>query len=850
MKPSFALNLSHDGIGLLHRAAAGWVPVGAVALNDPALGPGLTQLRKAAQGMSSQGLTTKLVIPNSQILYLQIEAPGPSAAQRRRQIATALEGRTPYDVADLVFDWSGTGAVVQVAVVARETLTEAEAFAEQHRFNPLCFVAIPEPGTFAAEPWFGLTTSAPRYLPEGGRLDRDQDPIQIIAPPDAAEPDPVPEVEATPEPAPLSPETVAAPPEAVAEPQHDAAAADVARPEPTPEENPAAEAPGTEPSQPLPADTPEPVAPATAPAAPSGAPRLGPVGGAVNSGKTKAALPKLGAAAPADAGAARGPKPIMARPIGPGAGITAPGLALPDLPPAPPEPAAPPARAALGAAAKGTAALGGAAGKALARGLMQRVNIKHRGTTTPAAVPAHAHATEPKSAAEPERTVFGRLPQPVPRGRARLGLVLTGALVLFLGAVALWSSLLETDEVARPLAPAIPAPIAQPLPTAPQPTVAVVPQSPAPAQVEMAEAAPSPAVPPSPAPEAAPEPRPLAQAPAAAQPMPFTPLAPPTQDMLLAALAPVVAPDTSPLPASPVPLPGTTPPTAEGVETAAGVMLFAGRPPVVTGPRPTAVSAAAVAAATAATLPYADPALARFRPKPRPEGLAPAASPAPAPTPIPAPVEPTPPADATTLQLDRPALAPPAGMARPRTRPQSVVETARAQAAAAAAVQAELDAASRLAVERSLRPMTRPQDFSGAVERALAAAAASAPPPPAAEPAPTPEPSRTAKAPEPPVEDEIDEPEPTSAAPSIPTSASVARQATLTRAIDLGKINLIGLYGSSSDRRALVRMPNGRFVKVQIGDRLDGGKVAAIGDGKLTYVKNGKNIVLKLVTGG
>jgi len=35
-----------------------------------------------------------------------------------------------------------------------------------------------------------------------------------------------------------------------------------------------------------------------------------------------------------------------------------------------------------------------------------------------------------------------------------------------------------------------------------------------------------------------------------------------------------------------------------------------------------------------------------------------------------------------------------------------------------------------------------------------------------------------------------------------------------------------------------------------VGDRFDGGKVAAIGDGQLTYVKNGKTIVLKMVKAG
>ena len=65
----------------------------------------------------------------------------------------------------------------------------------------------------------------------------------------------------------------------------------------------------------------------------------------------------------------------------------------------------------------------------------------------------------------------------------------------------------------------------------------------------------------------------------------------------------------------------------------------------------------------------------------------------------------------------------------------------------------------------------------------------------------------------------------------------------------LGKVNLIGVYGSSSDRRALVRLSNGKYVKVQVGDKLDGGQVAAISDDALRYVKRGKNVVLEVPQG-
>jgi len=183
MKPSFALNLSHDGISLFHRSSAGWFSAGFVSLEEDDFAGAMAHLRQTALGLSARGITSKLVIPDSQILYLMIEAPGPDAARRRSQIAAALEGRTPYAVNDLVFDWSGTGHSVQVAVVARETLIEAEDFAEQYNFGPVSFVAIPEPGDFAGEPFFGLTSTAAQHLPEGSRLDRDQDPVRLIQTP-------------------------------------------------------------------------------------------------------------------------------------------------------------------------------------------------------------------------------------------------------------------------------------------------------------------------------------------------------------------------------------------------------------------------------------------------------------------------------------------------------------------------------------------------------------------------------------------------------------------------------------------------------------------------------------------
>ena len=177
MKPSFALDFRDGVIALLHRTTRGWQTVGASPLDAADLGEALTYLRATALGLSPRGLSTKLVIPNEMVLYTQVYAPGPEPAKRRKQIRAALEGLTPYKAEDLVFDWHGTGPQVQVAVVARETLAEAEAFAVEHRFNPVSFVGAPEQDGFVGEPFFGPSALSTTLLAEGEKVERDQEPV-------------------------------------------------------------------------------------------------------------------------------------------------------------------------------------------------------------------------------------------------------------------------------------------------------------------------------------------------------------------------------------------------------------------------------------------------------------------------------------------------------------------------------------------------------------------------------------------------------------------------------------------------------------------------------------------------
>jgi hypothetical protein len=82
------------------------------------------------------------------------------------------------------------------------------------------------------------------------------------------------------------------------------------------------------------------------------------------------------------------------------------------------------------------------------------------------------------------------------------------------------------------------------------------------------------------------------------------------------------------------------------------------------------------------------------------------------------------------------------------------------------------------------------------------------------------------------------------AVPSGPTAASVAQAATYADAMALREMNLIGVYGQPNARRALVRMGNGRYLRVGVGDSLDGGQVTAIGENALNYVRRGRTEVL------
>jgi Tfp pilus assembly protein PilP len=457
--------------------------------------------------------------------------------------------------------------------------------------------------------------------------------------------------------------------------------------------------------------------------------------------------------------------------------------------------------------------------------------------TAAAATPARLAQAKPAAA-----TGLSGRPVAPPRKTRHMGLILTGILLLFLALVAAWSSifLASSDDPAQPEAvqTASATPDAQPAPAAAQ-SAEAAPTAAAPADAQSQNEiflATMDAAPETPDPSALPDPE------ARGDSLPLSQAAPPPFGTTYQFDAE-----------------GRIKPTPDGVITPEGVTLVAGKPPLMPKPRPAALAAAAIAAvaapavdaavaAVAAETPFpSDPALAGARPRNRPAGLALPQSVAPATTATPNPDDGAALAPATALPTG------PRPLARPAALAAVAAPTAPVADASAASLAANLDqtSVSPLAIAISRRPAARPSGLNSAVEAAVAEASR----PEARPETPAPEPAvKLAAAPEAAPESndhsatpEADaEPEAASAAPSIPTRASVAKQATLKNAFDLGKTNLIGVYGTPSKRYALVRTSSGGFKKVKPGDRIDGGKVVSIGDDELRVQKGGRTIVLAL----
>lgn len=942
MTPNFALSLSFEGLRLLHRVQGGWHLVGEVALDVDDLGAALARLRAQALTIEPEGLHTKLLIPNEQIKYLALD----TTRTELDDVRAALDGTTPYSVADLAVDFTKGGGRTYVAAVARETLDEAAAFASEHDFNPVCFAAVPEAFTFVGEAFFGAL--------DGFDVSRDDDAVVVIGVADiaAVAPEavaaPEPDAETTPEPKPTSdPDPTPEPDITPNDPSgmfEELALAASAPDETPPDDAPAQASEASDepvfsarPRAPLAApakDAPTPDAPPVfAPARavqPAADTRMDPPPLAVPQGKNTSPMPPLAgvkvddsdvalapvaalradtpepAAAPAVTGVAQTAVPdAEARHFETIVPVQAPKDDTPEQPETTDDTAPAPAPAPLAAPAPLSApARAPDPEKADKPGLF-RSRRKER-AEKPGAADAPAQPDE-----KSRMTVFGARkpaktkPKVVVGGKPRfLGLILTAVLLLFLIAVAAFAAIVSEDGLAGwfnrgTVETATTDPVAdpdQPFDIDPASGVAGLDDS-----GDMGQGGTDVAVTPD-APEAAPVGQVLSPAEAQRiyaatgvwQRAPRIPLTPRTDNIdivTVAATRPIERQQTPEIPdfslaaqdgayLAPVnpPAPGTDFPrddrgfvlaTPEGALTPDGIIVIAGRPPVLPPVRPGTVAPEvaaapevapdvadtpefASAAPSAPTLrprtrpesavadaPEAAPqdpataggvALTTLRPQTRPEGLAPVAAAAPEPD--------------ARLSGFRPRLRPaglaPAPEPAPEPDPEVEVPTApepptleiapEVAAAIAAAQTAQTAPAPSLivnptpqAITASLRPDTRPRNFARVVTRARENQAR--------------------------VAQQVAVVAPQTVAPSGPISGGVAQAATLEGALNLRDISLIGVFGTPDARRALVRMSNGRLVRVGVGDRLDGGRVQSIGDSSLNYTKRGRTVQLEMPSG-
>lgn len=753
MKPDFALSLSLDGIQFICRINEGWHLLGQVPLEHIDLNGALEKLRKQGEDHAGGKALCKIILPNDQIKYLSLPNPEEDI---EGAVTAALEDATPYAVSDLAFDYVELVDRVQVAAVAKETLDEALGFAQEHGFDAVSFVAVPDPEEFDAEPFFGATAIAGDLIDAPDSLQPDDAPVMNVST------GPLPDKEEdTPPPAAFASRRL------VATPEGDGAPAPAALGGAT--RNFAfADAPDNE-----------------------SASETGEVSISEVVQKAKESVSAVSSQDPRF-----DPATLIAGLKRPEASGETRARGAARAAPAP----VPPVNGAQTAAAE----------------------APETDAADTTAKPASTAPATPTKRAPTAEAIKSMQPAPKVGGKPKyLGLVLVILLMAFMAGVAIWASLFTEDGVAGLLSPSNgvetiplePAAVDE-LETTALPPVSseTITDS---AEIEAMDDAEGVLL--DPVLEAA-LPTPTGAALYAATGIwdraPQQPLAPESDTVDAIYLAsfetnqethdaialpaptsfgvdPRVAQQNNPVAADiqiDLDERGLVIATAEGAISPEGIMVYLGKPASLPAAFPdrTAVQQAVVEEADEARQ-----LLATVRPKARPTNL--------------------------TEQNERANLGGSTlseiAQIRPKLRPE------RAVVQLASIDQSAIQAATDQAVLASIRPQSRPSNFSGTVKQQQERQAAVAVP-------------RTE-----------------SVAPSIPTTASVARNATQSNAINLRKVNLIGVYGASNDRRALVRLSSGRYKKVQIGDRIDGGRVAAINTTELHYVKSGRTIVLKMPRG-
>ncbi|MGJ8622556.1 MAG: hypothetical protein ACSHW1_07250 [Yoonia sp.] len=831
MSIDFALSLSFEGIELLHRTARGWRRLGRAKVGSSSMDADLTAMRQKAISIAPEAVTTKLIIPADQIKYTAID----STQTSQDDIEAKLEGETPYAISELVIDYERFGGRTHIAAVARETLDEAEAFAKAHGFNPVAFVAIPEPFTFQKEVFFGPTKIMPSILGANAQVERDTLPVMIIGTrlksrllvmddtpvieevetPDLF--DTLVEVAGTTDTAEDAPAVPEKPVAQVAAP----AARQAIWCDAIPAEVHTAPTAIASPQEAVPAQEPEPRKLVLAEL-----PYFDAVIAEVHQRPKSVRRPAL----VANAAVSSATKPAVAAPV-----------AQRRAPPAPANSRAKPLALVGGLVL--AAALGGVLWTQLPQTAAEPVQPE-------VTAPAVASVAAPQPPTPATTDVAPQVP-----------LLEISALA---GSATPATDLPSLGASQPPLAPPRPTQLVTEVPDAVPPT----PQAPPAPPVEVAQEE-----------DAAPAEAGRVLSPDEAEAAFATTgvwqraprlLDTPSGVSVLGFVAPAAFPVAPRLPQPsqistldlqgdlPFVTPADPPPpgvtferdedgfiaaTPEGTVTPQGAVVIAGAPPLNTPLRPQLSEADLARMALLAPAPVGVVIIAGRpdnAPDTRPADLQistaddSAASTTPAPSAGGVGLASLELQNSGSVALDSETVEARAeDDLRPQLRPNGLAEVTAASAPAITDILTEIatedatlrfDNSTSLAVRASLRPADRPSNFG----QIVAAAQRTAPPAAA---------TTTAAAP-------VAAPAPPQNYDPIP--GSVARAATQEGVIRLRDMNLIGVYGRSNARRALVRLSNGRYVRVEVGSELDGGQVTAIGDDALNYVKRGRTYAIGL----
>ncbi len=168
IKPNFALDLSNEGVSIWHRDSdGGWSSLGTVPLTTPDFKEQLEALRESVPTATGRMRRAVIRIPRSEVLLAKVRLGVFEGEAAVRHAHKQIAELSPYEMHEISFDLGdrGFGNIAPVGIVARQTLIEAEAFAKDNGFEPHYFTTQYAEKEFDREPRFQIAALKPAAKP-------------------------------------------------------------------------------------------------------------------------------------------------------------------------------------------------------------------------------------------------------------------------------------------------------------------------------------------------------------------------------------------------------------------------------------------------------------------------------------------------------------------------------------------------------------------------------------------------------------------------------------------------------------------------------------------------------------